>query len=210
MPHRGSSPRAPRAPASGKRYLHEQQAVGHGAGHAAQAGPPQLHGGCKRGGVSAQARGQQPSHRRMQPPRLWPCPGHGFLCSLAHSSGCALDGRPASGGQSLTRPEMSPSCSRATPAGCGWAGLPAVGLWTVTQGRQHRSPGDSGLPAQGLGVLPAYVEASVPNPAASPGSEGWRGRRCGVGGWRGRGRTGPGRTLLLLPGPRGNSEVRTS
>ena len=55
-----------------------------------------------------------------------------------------------------------------------------MGLWAVTRGCQHRSSGDSSLPARGLGVPPAYVEASVTNPAASPGSEGWRGRRRGV------------------------------
>lgn len=45
----------------------------------AQAGPPQLHGGCKRR-VSARGRGQQPSHRRMEPHVCGPALGHGFLC----------------------------------------------------------------------------------------------------------------------------------
>ena len=76
-------------PTSGKWYLHEQQAVGHGARHPAQAGPPQLHGGCKRGGVSARGRGQQPSHRWMEPPRLWPCPATAS-CAAWHTPRAVL------------------------------------------------------------------------------------------------------------------------
>ena len=88
------------------------------------------------------------------------------------------------GGQILTRPGDEPRCSRAAPVGCRRAGLPAVGLDSHTWAA-HRSPGDSGLPAPGLGVPPSYVEHWFLTrlPCGLRGLAG-RGARRRVGGWR--------------------------